>query len=286
MVHRGEDRSPGSSWPSRVTVGPWHRWRPQRSGYSGFPTGGGDLRSAVRASLRKTGWCSGMPGAWKSSNCPAKLADQGGAGHRRRPWRLRCRHGEGRPGSRKTRLQRPRKDDFRLTPMASRVSFQRGGGHERATFRAPQLLLSQRAKPSPSWSAVLGSPHWTPFAAPACGTRWGEPVDDAGHSRSNATGPDTAATRARPYGLSCGGREGPAHFRRSTSTGQGVSGAFLPPSAESVPAAGSLSTTSDPLREGHRATSASCSPQLGPPRRWLGSSMTRRLGARTGQEMR
>ena len=60
--------------------------------------------------------CSGMPGAWKSQ--PARQSSRiPGAGHRRTPWRLRCRHGEGRPiGAGKPGLQRPR-NDRRLPPL-------------------------------------------------------------------------------------------------------------------------------------------------------------------------
>ena len=55
------------------------------------------------------GW-SGMPGDWKRQ--PARQSTRiQGAGHRRRRWPLRCRHGEGRPmGAGNPGLRRPRKD--------------------------------------------------------------------------------------------------------------------------------------------------------------------------------
>ena len=78
--------------------------------------------------------CSGMPGTWKWQ--PARQSWRiPGAGHRRTPWRLRCRHGEDRPmGAGKPSLERPR-NHRRFPPLgATQIASQRWptynkGGH-------------------------------------------------------------------------------------------------------------------------------------------------------------
>ena len=78
--------------------------------------------------------CSGMPGTWKWQ--PARQSWRiPGPGHRRTPWRLRCRHGEDRPmGAGKPSLERPR-NHRRFPPLgATQMASQRWptynkGGH-------------------------------------------------------------------------------------------------------------------------------------------------------------
>ena len=81
-------------------------------------------------------------------------------GHRRTPWRPRCRHGEDRPmGAGKPGLQRL-KNDRRFPPLGVKAV----ESDQRATQKAtvahkggrvtspPPTLFSQRAQPSPLWS--------------------------------------------------------------------------------------------------------------------------------------
>ena len=81
-----------------------------------------------------------------------------GAGHRRTPWRRRCRHGEGRPiGAGQPRLERPR-NDRRFPPRGVKgvasygwPPYKWGGSPRWLTLLTTTTLLSQRARPSLLW---------------------------------------------------------------------------------------------------------------------------------------
>ena len=68
-----------------------------------------------------------------------------------------------------------------------------GGPHSRDPQARPHLAVSFPTKGRVGnllpGSAQSAPHHSMPFAAPACGTQWGKPVDDAEHNRSNVAGP-------------------------------------------------------------------------------------------------
>ena len=84
--------------------------------------------------------------------CPRQSSRIQGPGHRRRPWRLRCRHGEGRPtGAGKPGLQRPR-NDRRFPPPGVKdvasygwTTYKRGVAHVGGARGGASLQQPQRS---------------------------------------------------------------------------------------------------------------------------------------------
>ncbi len=117
---------PDGGWTPRlgrtVTIGTFGRDRIATTGPLSEPTIPVSPQAARPAvSEREIGaggvpGCSGMPRPWKSQ--PARQSSRiQGAGHRRTPWRRRCRQGEDRPmGAGKPGLQRP-PNDRRFPPL-------------------------------------------------------------------------------------------------------------------------------------------------------------------------
>ena len=123
--------------------------------------------------------------------CPAKLADSGGAGHRRTPRRPRCRHGKDRPmGAVEPGLQRPPNDRRFPSPGVTPVPsygwppYKRGVAHgsgarggaslqppQRSTLRgrSPRCCgrgLAWKALLEAVWHGLLESSRVKPRGAP------------------------------------------------------------------------------------------------------------------------
>ena len=150
---------------------PLHGWR------TAFPVSPQAAEPAVPETGIGTGGvpgCSGMPGAWKSQ--PARQSSRiPRAGDRRRPWRLRCRHGEDRlMGAGKPGLERPRHDRRfpppGVTPVPSYgwTTYKRGVAHVGgspggAGFRPPQRFCLRGRALAAVVGALPGKPCWKRF---------------------------------------------------------------------------------------------------------------------------